>query len=504
MAVDQWASVRPYFGTTAPAGVPADDAARIQAYEVYENMYWNSPGTLKIVPRSEDAQPIYLPSARKMVDATSRFLGIDWDYFIDPTVGVSTSQDGLNELFKKLFAREAMHRKYTIQKRNCLIRGDALWHITANPAKAEGERISIHVLNAAQYFTIVAEDDPDKVIGCHIVDEVPNPDDRTKKVARRQTYRKDQDTQVITSELSLWEIGKWDDRDPDNDLSSVKMLSPATALPPQITQIPVYHIRNIDVGTHWGSSEIRGVETMIAALSGSVSDQDLALALQGLGVFVTDGGPPRDADGNPTPLNMGPGDIVEVPAGSFFNRVTGIGALPGIEHMNFMTGEAQQGLAIPDIAAGRVDVTIAESGVSLALQMSPIIAKNAEKEMELLGVYDQMWYDVQTMWFPAYEGANFPDASVTAVVGDAMPKNRESEIAELISLVTSVPPLITIEMAQERLAKLGYEFPADAAAAVIAQATQLSGAVDPFATRSSEESNSTPETPSDPAVQPVG
>lgn len=487
MAVDQWASVRPFFSGTAPAGLGGEDAARVQAYDVYENMYWNTPGILKITPRSEDASPVYLPSARAMVDATHRFLGIKWDYLVNPGAGVAGDQEVIRGLFQKIWARETMYRKYSIQKRNALTRGDALWHITANPLKAEGERISIHVLHPGQYFTIVDEDDPDKIIGCHIVDVVPNPNDRKTSVNRRQTYRQDQDTRVITSETTLFELGKWDDRDPDNDISVVKVISPPTPLPAQITQLPVYHIRNIDVGTHWGSSELRGVETLIQALSGTVSDQDLAIALQGLGLYFTDGGPPRDADGNPVPLNLSPGDVVEVPAGSNFGRVQGVSSLPGIEHMNFLRDNMQQGLAIPDIAAGRVDVTVAESGVSLALQMAPIIAKNAEKEQEMIGVYDQMFYDLQNMWLPAYEGVTLPDVEVTAVVGDAMPINRESEIAEVISLVTSVPPLITIEMAQERLAKLGYEFPEGAAAAVLEQATALSAAADPFGARAAAE-----------------
>lgn len=487
MAVDQWASVRPFFGTSAPAGISGDDSARVQAYEVYENMYWNSPGALKITPRSEDGAPIYLPSARAMVDATHRFLGIDWDYFIDPGTGLAGDQQVLGDLFKKVWKREAMYRKYSIQKRNALIRGDTFWHITANPLKAESERISIHILNAGQYFAITDDDDPDKTLGCHIVDQIPNPDDRTTIVNRRQTYRKDPDTGAITSELALFELGKWDDRDPDNDVSVVKVLSPVAELPPQITQLPVYHIRNIDVGTNWGSSELRGIETVLQALSGSVSDQDLALALQGLGVYWTDGGPPRDADGNPVPMNLSPGDVIEVPAGSQLGRVSGVGSLPGIEHMNFIRENMQQGIAIPDIAAGRVDVTVAESGVSLALQMAPIIAKNAEKEMEMLGVYDQMFYDLQNMWLPAYEGVTLPDVEVTAVVGDAMPVNREAQISEIISLITSVPPLITIEMAQTRLAKLGYEFPDGAAEAVMAQATALASASDPFGARAAVE-----------------
>jgi hypothetical protein len=94
------------------------------------------------------------------------------------------------------------------------------------------------------------------------------------------------------------------------------------------------------------------------------------------------------------------------------------------------------------------------------------------------------------MWFPAYEAANYPDVEVTTVVGDAMPKNRESQIAEIISLVTSVPPLITLEMAQQKLAELGYEYPATGADALLADAAALAtarGLADPFSNRYNAE-----------------
>lgn len=490
MAIDQWASAVPFFGTSNPGGVTADDAKRLQAYSLYEGMYWNVPDVYKIVNRSEDSRPIYLPTPRKIIDACHRFLAVDWDFLVHPKVGTVDDQNLVKGLLSKLFKRELMYAKFSTQKRNGLIRGDALWHITADPSKGDGERISVHELDPSQYFPI-RDRTTDKVTGCYIVDTIPNPADITQQVSRRQAYRKADDG-TITTELILFDLNRWDDRLPDQETSIVQVVRPMEALPDSITALPVYHIQNLRTSGVWGSSEVRGVETVMAAVSQAVSDEDLAISLQGLGVYWTDGGPPRDSEGNESAFIMGPGDVVEVAPGSNFNRVSGIsGSLPGIEHMNFMMDQADLALGTPAIAQGRVEVSVAESGISLFLQMAPMLAKNAEKEQEMLGVYDHMLYDIVHMWLTAYEGVDAQVAvEIASVVGEPMPQNREAKIAEILTLVTSVPPLITVGMAQAELAKLGYEFPADASDQVFLDAERLSNAranSDPYASRYRDE-----------------
>ncbi len=86
--------------------------------------------------------------------------------------------------------------------------------------------------------------------------------------------------------------------------------------------------------------------------------------------------------------------------------------------------------------------------------------------------------------------------AVTNVVGDPMPQNREAVIAEILTLITSVPPLITIEMAQKKLAELGWEFPDNAAQAVLDEAATITGArtaADPFAERMTQEVPDAPQ-----------
>lgn len=486
-----YSSAKPYFAAGAPAGVPEYDALRLQSYELYEQMYWNHPETYKIVIRGEEQQPIYLPNAREIVEATNRFLATEWTYAIGGTGGASGTggtKDALDLLLQNTFAREKVYTKFATQRRYGLIRGDAVWHITADDTKEQGKRVSLHEVHPGQYFPIL--DDDDRRVGVHLVDEVADPRDPTKLVNRRQTYRRTLDdagnaTGEVTTELTLFEPGKWNDMFlKPNELKIVQVLRPAEPLPPAITEIPVYHIQNThNSGWTFGSSVLRGIETVLAATQQGVTDQGLAVALGGLGVFWTDAGPPRDAEGNITAWQMGPGQITELPAGSNFGRAGELASVaPSVDHLNFIGDRSRQGIGISDIATGRVDVTVAESGISLYLQLSPLLAANAEREQAMLPVYDQLFYDLRTMWFPAYEQLAADDTTtLTAVVGDPMPQNRDTQITELIALKAA--GMILPEMFIAKLTELGYEFPPGAAELLAAQAA----AADPFAQRVNQE-----------------
>lgn len=496
-----YSSARPFFpGLGVPTGLSDWDTERVQSYATYEQFYWNHPESYKIVIRGEDERALYLPSAKEIIEATNRFLAVNWNYSVegaDPDSAIGTAM-------QDLFKREAMYTKFASQRRYGLIRGDAVWHITADDSKPLGTRISIHDVDPSTYFPIYDADDPTRRIAVYLVDVVKDPRDPDNKrfVNRRQAYRRTLDangrpTGEITTELALFEIGKWNDQVLKRDqVRLVEQLVPPTPLPPDITSIPVYHITNTSPppGSAWnfGSSQLRGIETVFAALQQGATDQALAVALGGLGVYVTDAGPPRDSEGAVTAWQFGPGQITEVPAGSVLNRVGELSSIdPSLDHLKWLGESAQTGAGIPDIAAGRVDVAIAESGIALALKMSPILASNAEKESAMLGIYDQMLYDLTKMWFPAYEELRAPEVDVVAVVGDPMPVNRSTKIAEIQLLAAQ--NLITTEMAIDELGKLGYDFPANAAAKLLEQTAAKTASSDPFSARSDQELNNNGE-----------
>lgn len=501
-------------GTLSSKGDPnlvanEEDQIRIAAYKLYEDMYYNRPETFKILLRGDDddQKPIYLPAAKKIVEAMNRFVAVDFNFSVNPTEGDEADQMECRRLLGNLFKREKVLTKFATQRRNGLIRGDSLWHITADDTKEQGSRVSMHELNPANYFPILDPDNPDRLWGCHIVDVIQDArekDDKTKVVARRQTYLREGVTALpgggfelpegaelggVMTSLTLWEIGKWDDRNlKTEDLEQVQVIRAPEKLPDEIDVIPVYHTRNRRISeSDFGLSEISGIETLLTGLNQGISDEDATLVMQGLGMYWTNAKPPINEDGTTADWEIGPGAFIEVGEGNTVGRLTGVSSItPYQEHLKYLENFAFQANAIPEVAAGRVDVTIAESGISLKLQMAPLIQAGKEKEEEMLSVHDQMVYDLVQKWFPAYEQASFEGVVVACTVGDPMPVNREAMIQEIMLLQAA--GLITIAMAQAKLMQFGYEFETGDDTKVLREAAAIAQAADGMVNRYAQES----------------
>lgn len=474
-----------------------EDAERLGAYSLYESIYRNVPAAFKLIQRGDESNPIYLPSARTIIEAKNRFLAKRWTYSLDPRQGGDGDRAALDALLQQLFRREMMWTKFATQKRWGLVRGDQVWHVVADLDKQPGSRVSVYEVDPASYFPIYDPWNPDKINGVHLVDPVEN--DGGKTVIKRQTYRKE-DNGRISYELSWWESGSWDDREPDAKLKKVvgkdipagDENAPVTyELDPRITAIPVYHIKNFRTpGAPFGTSELAGYETIIAGINQSISDEDLSLALEGLGLYWTNSGPPTDEDGNETNWKLGPGWVVEIDQDATFGRVSGVSNVtPHQDHMSKLEQSMREASGVPDIAVGKVDVNVAESGIALAFQMGPLLAGNEEKEGEILAVMDHMLYDLTTMWFPVFEGLTSP-ARPVSLVDDPLPVNRKDVLNEIVTMLTN--NIISIEYAQQLLSdKLGYDFPEEMLAQIVTQEAELAKArnVDPFAARVAEELN---------------
>ena len=114
------------------------------------------------------------------------------------------------------------------------------------------------------------------------------------------------------------------------------------------------------------------------------------------------------------------------------------------------------------MAIGTVDVQIAQSGIALSLQLSPILEKSAEKNDLIAETHDQMWYDIVNMWYPAFEETTFTEVSVKSVFGDAVPVDRETRFKELNDMLAG--GVIDDAYYRQEVGKLGYVFPADMSA----------------------------------------
>jgi hypothetical protein len=517
----------PFFGPADGNVIAEMDQKRLRAYDLYENLYWNNHTSLKIVLRGEDSLPIYMPSGKKIIEATNRFLGQGFDYFVEsgsvdnpdepPDEG---SRQTIETYFGKWFKREELRSKFASNKRWGLVRADAVFYITADPNKEEGSRLSIHELDPRQLFLIDDPKDTTRVTGCYIVETVPDfrEPDTDKKIVKRTAFRKTQDddgnfTGKVTSEVTHWTVGKWDDRvlkpedmeqvrNPEEDKESED-------LPDPISQLPIYKWRNSPPqNSSWGMSQLVGLETLIFGINQSLSDEDLTLVMQGLGMYKTNAAPPQDPN-NPGVVqdwNVGPGQVVEVGQDQYFDRVTGVSDVsPYQNHMTFMDEKGlSESSGTPAIAIGRVDVAVAESGISLKLQLMPLLAQNAEKELEFIQILDQMFHDIVNMWLPAYENIQPNGVIVSCIFDDPMPVNRDARVQETLLLYTS--DLILLTMAIDSLTELGWKYPqqdADGnpldteaiAAMLLAQASSKATAADPFSAQGLEEDTSAQEQP---------
>jgi len=492
-----YSSVKPLMGPL-DQWLTAEDAERLMAYAIYEGIYRNTPEVFKLVQRGDESNPIYLPSAKTIIEAKNRYLAKGWNYAIVPGLGSDEERKALAYMLETLFRREIIRTKFKTQKRWGLVRGDQVWHVVADEDKDPGSRISVYEVDPASYFPIYDPWNPDKILGVHLVDPVVNSGGKT--VIKRQTYRKT-DTGKISYELSWWEAGAWDDRDPDIKLKKVQgkeipegdyNAPDAYELPDTITSIPVYHIKNNRVtGQPFGTSDLAGFETLFTGINQTISDEDLTLALQGLGLYWTNSGPPTDPEtGEETNWRFGPGWVVEIDQDSTFGRVTGTSTVePSQAHITKLETAMREASGVPDIAIGSVDTQVAESGIALAFHMAPILAGNEEKEDEINGVMDHMLHDIVTMWFPEFEDLESP-ARAVSTVGDPLPVNRAAVLQEVVQMLSTTPPLISAEYARVILQeKLGYDFPTEMATAIVTEAQAIADAraVDPFLVRVKQE-----------------
>lgn len=451
------------------------DQERLQSYQLYERIFWGVPDTFKLVARGTEDKPIYLPSGRKIVETCDRYVGTNFTW--------KSNDANVQTFFDLLFARETFRSQFQGNKLYGIMRGDWCWHITANPLKAEGSRITIRALDPASYFPIFDPNDVDRVIGCHIVEMIGEGDETRIK---RLTYRKIDNpggSPTITSEIGTFKLDDWG----DPESKAEQILQPPIQLDPRITALPVYHVSNFyEPQNPFGSSEMRGLERIIGAMNQSISDEDLTLAMDGIGMYATNA-VAVDEDGNETEWDIGPAKVMELKGTRqevFFERIQGVGSvIPFQDHLRYLEEQIMSGSGTPDIAVGKVDVQVAESGVALLLQMGPILSKAEKKDTLLIDKHNQMFYDLMHGWAPVYEGLSVSDtATLEAYVGDKLPFNRKQRFDELVAML--INKVIDTQYFRDEMSKIGYEFPADMAERVKTEASTL---VDPLTARLNAE-----------------
>lgn len=457
MALDgftPYSTLKPWLGSP-PTWYPQDAQERVASYLKYDEIYWNDPTQFSLrVLEGED--PIYVPNARTVVDTTAHYLlkGLDIG-FEDP----EREKEHTNAL-KQFLRREMFYSRFHTAKHAGVARGDFVLHLTADPTKAQGERLSLTELDAAMVIPVYDEDDYEKLLRVHVVDMWR--DDSQGMVGREKVRKLTYEYVTVAGRKrvqrseGIYELDpKWYGPTP----KLVKTLIPEGLLPAQITTIPVYWFKNLDwSGQCFGSSELRGFEGLLRAISQAGTDQGAALSLDGLGVYATDGGRPVGDDGKETDWEVAPGKVMEVPSGAYFRRVEGMGTVrPSLDHIDYLESKLREAGGLSDVALGRVDVATAQSGIALAIKFMPTLAKIEQRDTAGVDRLTQLFFDWKS-WMAAYEGVTITEDIVVGI-GDKLPSNRTDRVNELNNMLDR--EVISRKYYRAEMRKLGYEFPDD-------------------------------------------
>lgn len=449
-----WSSLDNMLGKL-PDWWPEEDRERIAAYEKYDQMYWNDP-TQYAIRVLEGEQPLYIPNARIIVDTTAHYLLKGLKITL-PKGGPQSPEQLFMDAF---FKRERFFSKFHTAKTTGVARGDWAFHVTADPTKAEGSRISVEPLHPGQVYKVPHDDDPDDIIRMHLVQQWVDPDDEYKEVKiRKLTYEKVivGGKRRISREEAIYKVvPTWYGPTPEK----VKQILKPDLLPEEIDQFPVYWFNNIEWDSQlFGSSELRGLEFLNWSVSQGSTDTQMALALEGLGVYATDGGRPVDDDGNETDWEVAPGKVMEVSAGSYFRRVEGVGSItPMMDQIKYLEQKMYEASAVTDVARGNVDVKVAQSGIALAIKFLPTLAKIEHRDTAGVEILQQMFYDLRK-WFKVYEGMDIQQDFNVTIADSKLPKNRTEMVNELNNMYDR--KIISKKYYREKMIELGHDIPSN-------------------------------------------
>lgn len=433
-----YASAMPYVDKLAD-GLTEYDAQRLASYDLYDDLYATDPETLrKMMDLSEDDDPRFLPLAQTIVDTMSRFVGKSWRFNVLPDYGSPADQQTAQTTLEAFFRRERVQAKFDAMKPELIRRGDAIWYLRADPEKPEGTRISISTIDPRVYFPIEDPDEPDRILGAMMVEDLLNEENEVITKVQRwlKTDHPDHPSpegEFIAYDSAIYEQGTFF----EEDSKPIQITVPLDIID-GISHLPLYHIKNREQSQNpFGRSDLTGLESLCSGASQALTDQDTAIAMAGLGMFWTDSEPPTDENGEVTDWVIGPRRVVEVGVGRKFDRVAGVSnTSESTGHIRLMEDRAYGSLGISDIATGiKVDgMAGAFSGIALAIRMQPIMDAADLKDSAINAVMTQMFYDLK-QWFQVYENINFGEETQIeswSSSSDRVPFDRQQAWSELM------------------------------------------------------------------------
>lgn len=461
---NQWSTTKGYRDSTLAAmtWMSEEDRDRVSSYIKYDEMYWNDPRQFALRVLEEES-PVYIPNARTVVNTTAHFMlkGLD----------ISCQDKKTKEKLDEFLKREMFYSRFNQAKITGVARGDFIFHMTADPKKPAGRRISLTPVEPHNVFPIWDEDEPDKMIGVHlatpyVLDPEKDPEQKTR--LRRLTYRieeQEDGTKRISREEAIFVIedtGLLGFSD-GTKVKKIRTILPKGLLDSDITALPIYWFKNQEWGGDaYGSSELRGLERLTEVISQGATDVTGSLALEGLGVYATDGGRPvaETSSGEvvETEWEVAPGKVMEVPSGAYFRRVDGVGSItPAMDQIKYLENSINKALGLSDVALGQVDAQVAQSGIALAIKFLPTLARLESRDQAGLDKLAHMFFDWK-VWHGVFEREHLA-GDIVPVIGDKLPMDRTAKLNELNNMLDR--KAITKQFYRDELEKLGYDFPAD-------------------------------------------
>jgi hypothetical protein len=459
--------------------LPPEARERAQAYAKYDQLYWNDQLQYPLRVMAEET-PIFVPNPRTLVDTTAH-------YYLKGLSVTSEKASGskMGKVLEAFLDREMFYSRFHANKHRGVARGDYAIHMTADPSKPAGKRISLTPLHPAKVILDTDPDDCTRIIRAHLVDLIPHPDEleaaKGVEVVRELMYwyKGDDEAELPDPEAEADEIGRGFDGDQGtrkvwrreclwsqdqswwkaSERKLVKTTLEAEPLPEPIDTIPVYWFNNLSWDDEpYGFSELRGFEFISKGISQGTTDQSTALSLLGLGLYATDGGRPTDSTGKDIDWEVYPGFVAEVPAGSYFRKVEGITSVtPNLDHTEYLESKIREAGGLSDVALGRVDVQTAQSGIALAIKFMPTLAKLDERDKAGVDRLTQLFFDWKN-WWTAYEGETFTE-KIEVKIGDKLPTDRTARINELNNMLDR--GVISRKYYRAEMQELGYSFPDD-------------------------------------------
>jgi len=470
------------------------DQQRLAAYNLYDDLYENSPSVLNMMIRGTNEDPKLLPTAKRLVNTMARYVGRGWGYTVSmppELIQPGDDQPTQDELIAanlaavqamdNLFVRENLLAEFEAGIRPWLRRGDWVWYISADPEKEQGSRISVEPIDPRTYFPVM--DDPNdlgRVTGCRIVEQITleGEDETFVKVQEwlkpsSDSYDLGETGEYISYSNVVYELEGW-----DTEEAKIKEVRQDAIALDGITQLPLYLIQNNkETANPFGHSDLAGVENVLVGINQAASDQDEALAMAGQGMYVTDSGAPIDpVTKRAVAWILGAKRVIQVGQGKKFERIEGVKSIePSKTHIEMMEERAYGTVGVNDVALGTTQGQF--SGVALGIKMSPAFDEADAKDRAINGVWNHILYDLR-QWFSQYESVNMDGIVFRSATDPSlrMPFDRDARFQELLELKNT--GIIDDDYFRDQLRTVfGYDIPLNA----------VSDAADPEADRANAE-----------------